>query len=194
MSGFLTTTELVAKRDLLVHPMLASSELIQPVNQRRLVQSLPFHCSGSITSITFTAHHATGIIYPVFQIWTQSPSNSSLYLKRSQVSLANSFLASLNTYKLRLAEPLLVQRGDIVGLLLPALEMAAILLQFAQNASNSSSLRSYSSPVSAEDFFDVSNSTIELDNAQPLLQVEMSKSIIFFCIRRLTFHFFFLSC
>lgn len=181
MSGFLSDIELVAKRNLLVNPSLASSELVLPVNQIRLIQSLPFPCSGSILSIAFTAKRASGTRYPYLQVWTQNRTNSNLYSRRGQVSLSNPSLESLNTYKLQLPEPLLVQRGDVVGLQLPDVARAAILLQFTrsarQNVGNNSSLRSYSSSLSTdnENVFDISGSVIALDNSQPLLQVEMSK-------------------
>ncbi len=180
VSGFLTATEVVAKSDFLVRPSLVNTELSQPVNQRMLIQALSFSCSGAITSITFTAKQGSGISYPFLQVWAQNRTNSNLYSRRGQVSLAGSFLESLNTYKLQLVEPLLVESGDVVGLLLPALETAAILLQFERGTqsvgSNNSSVNSYSSSLSPFDsYFDISSSAVLLDNAQPLLQVEMGK-------------------
>ena len=149
--------------------------------QQRIIPSIAFRCSGSITKWIVAARWEDGgdsVYFPELQIW-RATAVTNFYRKISASTFSATADNASNVYEYTPSSPLPFQEGDILGIFQPDRSTSRLRVYYIDNVGppnyyydpNDLDLNVDTPPIGP---FRITSST-STQNDQPLVAVEISK-------------------
>ena len=146
--------------------------------QQRIIPSITFKCTGSITKWIVAARWGGGedrVYFPELQIW-RATAFSGWYRKISASTLSATAENANDFYEHTPSSPLPFQEGDILGIFQPSSDTSRLRVYYIDNVGPPNYYYDPDSDTPPFGAFIITSST-STQNDQPLVAVEISKFI-----------------